>query len=126
MTARFGNFAGKPALGLKGTQPKPQKRDTGKRPDYLRAVRELPCCICAAWGMPQLSPTTAHHPICGRYSQRKVPDVMSIPLCDGHHQGNFDRSKIAIHSHRALWVATYGPDTDWIAGTQDQLARLLS
>lgn len=95
------------------------------RPDYLAAVRALPCCICGTWGMQQYSHTTAHHPICGRYSQRKVADVLAIPLCDGHHQGNFDGSKIAIHRERAAWVAAYGPDTDWIAGTQDQLAHLL-
>lgn len=95
------------------------------RPDYLAAVRQLPCCICAAWGMPQLTPTTAHHVICGRYGQRKTPDIMAVPLCDGHHQGQWDTTKLAIHRDRDAWVAAYGPDTDWIAATQDALAHLL-
>ena len=104
---------------------RPKEPPPGERPDYLAAVRELPCCICEAWGMAQMSPTTAHHPICGRGSQRKRPDVTAIPLCDGHHQGLWDNSKIAIHRDRAAWVATYGSDVDWIAPTQDKLAHLL-
>lgn len=110
-------FARQP-LGLK------QPRAKG-RPDYLAAVRELPCVICRAFGEPQLSPTTVHHPICGRYSQRKRPDVAAIPLCDGHHQGQWDKSKLAIHQNKSAWVAAYGPDTDYIAITQDRLAHLL-
>lgn len=95
------------------------------RPDYLAAVRGLPCCICEAWGFQQNSETTAHHVICGRYGSRKTPDVQAIPLCGGHHQGTFDTSKIAIHRDRALWVDWYGPDTDYTAATQDRLAHLL-
>ena len=96
------------------------------RPDYLAAVRELPCCICDAFGEPQMSATTAHHPIHGRASQRKRPDVCAIPLCDGHHQGLWDNSKVAVHRDPAEWKARYGPDTDWIAVTQDKLAHLLA
>lgn len=90
-------------------------------PAYLARVRELPCCICEAFGEMQASPTTAHHVICGRYGTRKTPDEMAIPLCDGHHQGDFDKTKLAIHRDRAEWVQRYGPDTDFIATTQDRL-----
>lgn len=96
-----------------------------KRPDYLAAVRVLPCVICASWGYAQTSPTQAHHPICGRGGSLKTPDVAAIPLCEGHHQGDFDAGKIAIHRDRAAWVDAYGPDTDYIAPTQDRLAHLL-
>lgn len=90
-------------------------------PAYLAKVRALPCCICEAFGEVQASPTTAHHTICGRYGTRKTPDEMAIPLCDGHHQGDFDKTKLAIHRDRAEWVQRYGPDTDFIAITQDKL-----
>lgn len=113
MNARTGNLAGKPPLGLKDAPAE-------DRPDYLAAVRNLPCCICAAWGLPQYGRSHAHHAICGRYGQTKSPDVMAIPLCWDHHQG-----PSGIHTQRAAWVAKHGPDTDWIAGTQDRLAHLL-
>ena len=90
------------------------------RPDYLAAVRELPCAICANWGFPQQSTTAAHHVICGRYGQRKTPDIMAIPLCWNHHQG-----PDGIHTRREWWVEQFGPDTDFIAATQDALAHLL-
>lgn len=113
------NLMAKPPLGLK--EPK-----VGKRPDYLAAVRDLPCCICEAWGFEQNSPTQAHHPICGRHGTLKAPDTSAIPLCEGHHQGDFDTHKVAIHRDRTLWVDWYGPDTDYIAPTQDKLAHLLT
>ena len=107
------NLAKLPPLGLKQQKAKP-------RPDYLAAVRELPCCICHHFGFPQVGRSHAHHTICGRFGQRKTPDVMAIPLCHHHHQG-----ADGIHSRKAWWVETFGPDTDFIAGTQDQLAAIL-
>ena len=92
-----------------------------KDPKHLAAIRELPCCICEAFGEQQTSPTTAHHTMCGRYSQKKTSDLKAIPLCDGHHQGLFDTSKIAFHKERKSWVELYGQDTDYIAGTLDRL-----
>lgn len=109
------NLMAKGPLGLKEPTP-------AADPAHLERIRALPCIVCWAHGLPQNSATTAHHPICGRYSRRRVADKLAIPLCDGHHQGDFDTSKIAIHRDRTLWVETYGPDTDWIAITQDMLA----
>lgn len=116
MNARPGNLAGKPPLGLK--EPK-AKAD----PAYLAKVRELPCCICEAFGEAQLSATTAHHPIHGRFSQRKTPDRMAIPLCDGHHQGSFDGSKIAVHAEPTKWKRLYGEDHEYSAITQDRILK---
>lgn len=92
---------------------------------HLARVRGLPCCICEAFGFPQTTPTQAHHPICGRYGSRKAPDRHAIPLCEGHHQGDFDTTKTAIHRDRALWVEWFGPDTDWIAPTLDKLEAMV-
>lgn len=94
-----------------------------KDPKYIAAVRELPCCICDAYGEPQRSPTQAHHCIMGRYGTRKTPDRMAIPLCEGHHQGDFDTSKIALHRERKAWREAYGADTDWVAVTQDKVEQ---
>lgn len=125
MTARFGDLAGRGPLGPKG-QPVPQTRDTGKRPDYLAAVRKLPCCVCQHHGEPQLSETQAHHVFHGRFSARRTPDTMAIPLCRDHHQGDGnDPSRLAIHKAKSAWSDRYGFDHEYTAGTQDQLARLL-
>ena len=108
------NISNRGPLGLRSPKPKPDHA-------YLARVRELPCCICEAFGEQQLSPTTAHHPIHSRFSNRKVPDRMAIPICDGHHQGTFDTSKVALHREPDLWKDLYGEDHQYIAVTQDRL-----
>lgn len=107
----------KGAMGLKGTthEIKPRKPD-GKDPAYLAAIHDLPCVICENWGFLQITPTEAHHTICGRHSQRKTPDRQAIPLCRAHHTG-----AEGIHTQRKWWVENYGPDTDYIAQTQDKI-----
>lgn len=111
-------------LGLKVEKKPKAKRPDGKDPAYLADVRRLPCIICVSWGYQQATPSQSHHPICERYSQVRVPDREAIPLCDGHHQGEQDTTKIAIHRDRALWVETYGSDREYIAATQDAVERL--
>lgn len=98
---------------------KPEKAP--KDPDRLTAVRNLPCCICHEYWMPQFSPTQAHHCIHGRFSAKKAPDNMAIPLCEGHHQGLLDTSKIAIHNRPSEWKRLYGEDTRWISWTEERL-----
>ena len=90
-------------------------------PDRLDKLHDLPCCICWEWGMEQLSPTAAHHCIHGRHSARKVPDRMTIPLCEGHHQGHLDTSKIALHQQPAEWKRRYGLDTRWISWADERI-----
>ena len=97
-------------------------RPNGKDKEYLRDIHKLPCCICEANGEVQESPTQAHHTICGRFSMKKTPDRQAIPLCEGHHQGLHDKSKLAIHQGKASWVERYGPDTDYILPTQDKIS----
>lgn len=92
-----------------------------KDPARLAAVAALPCCICAEYGMAQNSPTQVHHCIHGRYSTARSPDSMTIPLCEGHHQGLIDTTKIAIHRGKKTWLDAYGPDTDWISWTEERI-----
>lgn len=88
---------------------------------YLAKVRALPCIICAAYGLPQRSPTQAHHVIHQRGSFRKVPDSMTIPLCEGHHQGLIDRSKVALHHEPSKWRRLHGDDVTWLQKTIDMI-----
>ena len=113
------NLSGRPPLGLK--QPR-----AIANPAYLDAVRQLPCIICAEFGMRQQSRTEAHHVFHGRFSQRKSPDEMAIPLCVDHHTGfGFDTSKMAIHKAKVEWALQYGYDFDWTARIQDRLRHML-
>ncbi len=92
-----------------------------ENPAHMAAVAELPCVICEFFQMVQLSPTQVHHCIHGRHSQRRAPDSMTIPLCEGHHTGLMDRSKIAIHRASKSWRTEYGADTDWISWTEERI-----
>lgn len=104
------NLANKPPLG----QKEPKKKKDAK---FLNKVREKKCCVCQRFGEAQVSPTTAHHPIHDRHGFTKRSDGEAIPLCEGHHQGLWDNSKIAIHKEPKLWQETYGPD--WSYSVQD-------
>ena len=107
------NLTGRPIT----QKPAREKPD----PAWLKKVRSLPCIICASYGLPQQSPTQAHHVIHQRGSFRKVPDSMTIPLCEGHHQGLIDRSKVALHHEPSKWRRLYGDDVTWLQKTIDMI-----
>lgn len=93
----------------------------GEDPAYLAKVRQLPCVICESFGLPQLSATQAHHVFHGRFSGKRTPDRMAIPLCEGCHQGLRDTSKLAIHQNKRAWAERYGEDHEYTAQTQDRI-----
>ena len=109
------------SLDGRGIYQKPDRepRDT----DRMEQVAEMPCCICDEYGLYQASPTQVHHCIHGRYGSRRSPDSMTIPLCEGHHQGNFDGTKVALHRQPAEWRRAYGDDTRWISWTEERLRK---
>ena len=88
----------------------PKKPKAKKSPKFLDEIRQRKCIICETFHEPQMSPTSAHHVIHDRFSRTKTADQMAIPLCEGHHQGLWDRSKIAIHQSPKKWRDLYGPD----------------
>ena len=89
---------------LAGRGPLGQKAGKAKKdPARLAVIARLPCVICGA------RPVEVHHCISGRYSQRKAPDSMTIPLCWMHHQG-----PEGIHGSKDAWEAKHGPDTGFL------------
>jgi hypothetical protein len=96
----------RPPLGQKTKAKKDAKR--------LAAVAAMPCVICHEYGLPQRSQTQVHHCIHGRHSQRRAPDSMTLPLCEGHHTGLMDTTKIALHREPLKWQTLYGQDVDWL------------
>ncbi len=104
-------------LGLKAQREAPDH-------DRLARIHELPCVVCLVHGLVQTSPTQAHHCIHGRHGTRRSPDSMAIPLCEGHHQGLMDTSKVALHREPERWKALYGLDTDYLELTNKLLAGM--
>lgn len=102
-----------------GPVQKPQKAKGD--PAYMAKVAQLPCVICEEFGMSQQSPTQVHHCIHGRHGTKKRPDTETIPLCEGHHQGLRDTSKVALHREPKEWKARYGLDTDYIEKTKSRV-----
>tara|TARA_R110000787_G_scaffold107013_1_gene214793 strand:+ start:1731 stop:2117 length:387 start_codon:yes stop_codon:yes gene_type:complete len=100
------NLANKPPLGLKKPKAKKNRKS-------LAHIGKQNCIICETYDMQQTSPTQVHHVINDRYSTRKTPDECAIPLCEGHHQGMFDTSKIAIHREPLVWRKKYGADYNY-------------
>ena len=84
--------------------------------EYMRKVKQLPCCICGA-----PPPSDAHHCISNRYGTSKVSDFEAIPLCKEHHQIGPD----AIHNGKATWEERHGPDTNYINQTRNLVEKLL-
>lgn len=113
--ARRGPLGQKAGRGAKVNR---RKRDGLEDMAYLEKVRGLNCIVCAINKEPQLTPTTAHHPIHGRFSQRKASDHDAIPLCDCHHQGQIANSKTALHREPAKWKSLYGEDVSYIDATK--------
>jgi hypothetical protein len=95
-------------MGIMWSNPKPIKAK--KNPKFLKRIREKNCCICTAFNLPQMSATQAHHVIHDRFSGAKTADQLAIPLCEGHHQGLWDDSKLAIHQSPKEWRDLYGSD----------------
>ncbi|AXC50028.1 DUF968 domain-containing protein [Paracoccus suum] len=96
------NLARRGPVGLKPDGPTAADRAAGRA--HMARVAQLPCIICGA------RPVEVHHCISGRFGQRRVSDFDTIPLCARHHR----EGPFSIHGNKALWVATNGPDTDFL------------
>lgn len=106
------NLLNRPPLGLKKEKLKKDKK-------HLAWVHTQPCVICEQFDMHQQSATQAHHVIHDRFSSRKTADDLAIPLCEGHHQGFLDRSKVAIHKESSRWRELYGSDFSYSVNNND-------
>ncbi|WP_407473486.1 Ref family recombination enhancement nuclease [Sulfitobacter sp. PM12] len=100
-------------LGLK--VPKLSAAEIREGKEWMRRVKELPCCICYKHG-----PSDAHHVIHGRYGTRKAPDKDTIPLCKEHHQDGPE----AIHNGKATWMEKHGPDYSYLPWVAAQLGEV--
>lgn len=108
--------------------------EEGKAGAAIMADRaQEPCIICRLHGEVQVSRTTIHHPIHDRVQtdsdegfskqkgSRRASDERGLPICDGHHQGDFDTSKVSLHREPEKWKRLYGNDYDYL----DRLGEML-
>jgi len=105
---------------MKRTPPAAKSRAYKAR---SKRIHNTPCMVCHKYGMEQLSPTAEHHWIMGRFKGTRTPDEEMLPVCEGHHQGLLDTSKIAIHKEPGKWREEYGRDYDWLKYANDLIAE---
>jgi hypothetical protein len=111
-------------MNISQRDPVPKTGKPKKDRAHLAKVGALPCCICHEYGLQQLSRTQVHHCKDGMHNAfRKSSDLETIPLCEGHHQGLRDTSKIAFHQDRHEWNERYGEDTRWISWVEKRLGK---
>lgn len=93
-------------MGLKEKKFKSKK--------YLKAVSELPCCVCG-----DEYSVVPHHIKSKNYlgTGYKSPDDLTMPLCHRHHQ--------MLHDYGYIdWEKNYGSQEDHIRDTQGKLYAL--
>ena len=76
------------------------ERGTKRARDHMGWVAQLSCICCGRFGV------ECHHPIHGRFAQRRASDLDVIPLCWEHHR--------MLHEKPAAWRAIWGMDVDHI------------
>ena len=80
---------------------------------WLEAVRGFPCVFCNA-----PPPSTPHHVIHERFSQRRPTDDRTIPVCEPCHR--------QLHAGKKSFFAIHGPDTDYLPIVADMIANELT
>lgn len=91
-------------------KPPPELRNGYKDKERMVKIHDLPCSLCLHLGIKQKTRTTAHHKH-GEGMGKKVSDLLSMSLCDEHHQnGEFAFHKIG----RVAWEDKFGIDQDFL------------
>ena len=86
------------------------RKKTGKDPEYLVWLHDLPCLVCRPDGVGmQLSRTEAAH-VGDRGLSQKCPDREAIPLCRIHHRISPD----SVHALQKKFWAKWSIDRDEI------------
>lgn len=66
-----------------------QFRNGFKDPKRLKQIHDLPCLVCEARGIDQISKTIAHHKI-GNGLGLKASDRLTMAICENHHNKSSD------------------------------------
>lgn len=94
-----------------------------KEKAYLSLLASFGCYCCRTEGIE--TEAMIHHIREGMgMSQRANHIGGTIPLCEGHHQGNFDTNKLAFHRSPKLWREKYGSEKDIAEGFYNLIMRI--
>lgn len=102
-------------LTTRKPDPRPSKAQrknrgpaTKSEKEFMARVRRLGCLACrhdtGQWVAPAL-----HH-IRQDYGKKRASNWEVLPLCEGHHQGLLDGTKLAFHRASRTWCARYGTE----------------
>lgn len=97
-------------------------RNGYKHPARLAAIHEIPCVVCEKLGVKQRTKTIAHH-IIGNGIGKKASDLLTIALCDAHHDSG--GSGVAIHKTPLWqWEEMFGTQKELLDKTNQLLESL--
>ena len=80
-------------------KPDPIYRNGYKDKQRMEDMHNIPCSLCYLKGWTQATRTTVHHKT-GMGLGKKASDVLSLSLCDSHHQKGPDAFH---HIGKAAW-----------------------
>jgi hypothetical protein len=96
--------------------PKRAERHAGDRPRatpeeraHLGATAALGCIACFM-DTGQFVACNVHHLRAGLGRSQRASHFEVLPLCEGHHQGNIDTSKVAFHRAPKTFELRYGTE----------------
>ncbi len=90
---------------------------------HLSKVAALGCICCAIDGR-GWRPANIHHIREGYGMGQRAPHMETLPLCEGHHQGLRDCSKVAFHKSPIVWREWYGEERQLVAAVNATIAKL--
>jgi hypothetical protein len=104
----------KPLKARAPMKVKKRKAHTKAESEHLSRKAELCCLACEMDGHPD-TPAAIHHPRHDEHGLNygtggRAPHERGFPLCEGHHQGDFDTTKVAIHRNPIEFEAHYGTE----------------
>jgi hypothetical protein len=110
MNARFGDLAGRGALGQKVGKGKTRRdHKTKAEKDHMRAVAALPCIVCGCWTV------EVHH------EGKPRSNMRVLPLCPRHHRREFGPG--AYHYSPRAFYAAHGSSEELLSRVDRMLAE---
>jgi len=101
------------------SKPNPELRNGFKDKKRMAAIHELPCTICFASDIKQITRTVAHHKI-GNGLGLKASDKLTMAICEDHHTGKNGVHTISLKK----WEEKFFSQTELIEFTNKMLEDL--
>jgi len=100
------------------TQPVRETHRAGAIKRHMGKVAALGCAVCRAMGL-GATPAQCHHIREGQGASQRAPDMLVIPLCPEHHQGDSGIHKLGASEFKRRYRLT---ELDILADTLELIA----